>query len=105
MENRKYLINGDVLIAIGVILIIIIMLIPLKPFVIDYLVLCNFSFTLLILFISIYIFNPLQFSVFPSLLLLLTLFDLALNIAMTRLILLQGEAGDIVHSFGVIHIN
>lgn len=100
MENRRYLISGDILIAIGVILIIIIMLIPLKPFVIDYLVICNFSFTLLILFISIYIFNPLQFSVFPSLLLLLTLFDLALNIAMTRLILLQGEAGDIVHSFG-----
>ncbi len=96
---------SDIVMAVGVLLVLVIVLIPLPTFILD--VLLTFSITLgiIILMVSMYTTNPLNFSVFPSLLLVVTLFRLALNIASTRLILLNGSegelaAGKVIHAFG-----
>jgi len=79
--------NSDLFLAIGVIGILVLMIIPLPPALLDVL-------------LSLYLVNPLELSVFPSLLLILTLFRLSLNIASTRLILGEAYAGEIIRSFG-----
>ncbi len=76
------------------------MIIPLPTFLLDILFACNISLALLVLLITMNVKEALDISVFPSLLLLLTLFRLALNISSTRLILLHGNAGKIVSAFG-----
>src|ERR1035437_10197396 len=78
--------NRDILLPIGVVGILLIMLVPVAPAVIDLLLALSIAASLLILFVGIYMLKPLDFSVFPSLLLLVTLFRLSLNIATTRLI-------------------
>ncbi len=97
---QKVFKNTDILLAIGVILILGLMIIPLPPFVLDMLLATNISAALLILIVSLYINKPLDISIFPGLLLILTLFRLGLNISSTRLILLHGYAGKIIETFG-----
>ncbi len=97
---EKGLKNSDFLFAFLFILIILMMVIPLPPAVIDFLLSCNIALSVMILLTTTYITNPLQFSVFPSLLLFATLFRLALNVSTTRLILLQGYAGKLIAAFG-----
>ena len=80
--------NSDVAIAIVVVGIVVMMIIPLPPFLLDILLTANISAALAIVLATLYTTEPLQFSVFPSLLLVATLFRLALNISGTRLILL-----------------
>lgn len=97
--------NPDALMAIAVIGILMIMIIPMPPVVLDLLLTLNITLSLLILMVAMYILKPLEFSVFPSILLLATLFRLSLNIASTRIILLNGEqgivaAGKVIKSFG-----
>ncbi|MGD0232221.1 MAG: flagellar biosynthesis protein FlhA [Syntrophorhabdales bacterium] len=97
--------KGDVIIAVSVVFVILIMLIPLNAFLADIFLTVNISVSLLILFIGMYIRRPLDFSVFPSVLLITTLFRLSLNIASTRLILLHGDegaqaAGRVIKAFG-----
>jgi len=92
--------HKDALIIFGVVGIIVMMIIPLPTFLLDILLALNISIALLILMISMYLVNVLDFSVFPGLLLVITLFRLALNIASTRLILSQGSAGNVIQSFG-----
>ncbi|HSV32213.1 MAG TPA: flagellar biosynthesis protein FlhA [Atribacteraceae bacterium] len=92
--------NIDFLFAFLFILIILMMVVPLPPLLIDFLLVCNISFAVMTLLTTTYIGNPLQFSVFPSLLLFTTLFRLALNVSTTRLILLDGYAGRIIAAFG-----
>jgi flagellar biosynthesis protein FlhA len=97
--------KGDVIIAFSVVFVILIMLIPLTPFLADMFLTVSISVSLLILFIGMYIRRPLDFSVFPSVLLITTLFRLSLNIASTRLILLHGDegpqaAGKLIKAFG-----
>ncbi len=97
--------KGDVIIAFSVVFVILIMLIPLNPFLADMFLTVSISVSLLILFIGMYIRRPLDFSVFPSVLLITTLFRLSLNIASTRLILLHGDegpqaAGKLIKAFG-----
>jgi type III secretion protein V len=89
-------------IVLGAILLVgvAIMLIPLPTFLVDLLISVNIALTLLILLVAFYIKNPLQFSSFPAVILLATLLRLALTIATTRLILLNGDAGHIVATFG-----
>ncbi len=96
----KFLKNTDIMLAVGMILILGLMIIPLPAFLLDFLLALNISFALLVLIVSLYIQNPLEISVFPGLLLMLTLFRLALNISSTRLILLQGYAGKVIETFG-----
>ena len=78
---------GDMVIAIVVVSIVIMIIIPLPAGLIDFLLTTNITLSLVMLFISMYINQPLQFSIFPSLLLLTTLLRLSLNISTTRLIL------------------
>jgi flagellar biosynthesis protein FlhA len=91
---------SDVLLALGVVMIVMMMIIPLPPFLLDLLLALNITLSLTVVMISIYNVEPLQFSVFPSLLLVTTLFRLALNVSATRLILLQGYAGEVILAFG-----
>ena len=78
---------------IGVVAILLVMVIPLPTLLLDILLSLSFTLSLLILLTSLYITHPLEFSTFPSVLLLTTLFRLSLNIASTRLILLHGNEG------------
>ena len=90
----------DVLLSIGVVLIVVMMIVPLSTGLLDALLVLNIALSLTILVVSLYVMEPAQFSTFPSILLLATLFRLALNISTTRLILLNGDAGHVVAAFG-----
>jgi flagellar biosynthesis protein FlhA len=91
---------NDVLFAIAVILVVVMFIIPLPTFLLDLLLTLNISLGLTILLVSMYLVNPLELSVFPSLLLIATLFRLALNVSTTRLILGQANAGKVIEAFG-----
>lgn len=94
----KYINNMVTLFVIGVVLLI---LIPLPAFFLDVLLICNISLSLCILLITMYIKESLEFSVFPSVLLITTLFRIGLNVSSTRLILGHGgEAGKVIKAFG-----
>jgi len=98
-----FLRSADIQFAIAVLGIIMMMLVPLPPVLLDMMLSISITISALILLISIYIKEPLEFSTFPTLLLLTTLFRLALNVATTRAILLQGAGGhvsSVVESFG-----
>ncbi len=92
--------KSGVVITIGIIAIIFIMLVPLPTPILDILLSINISVSLVILLVAMYTAKPLDFSVFPSLLLVVTLLRLSLNVASTRLILLQANAGKIIAAFG-----
>jgi flagellar biosynthesis protein FlhA len=92
--------NGDVFLAVSVIFILALMIIPLPPILLDVLLAANITLAILILMVSMYITNPLDLSVFPGLLLILTIFRLSLNVASTRLILGDGYAGEVINAFG-----
>ena len=98
--TRRLSRNADVVLAAAVMMIIVMMVIPLPPWLLDLLVAMNIAVGVTILLIAMYTREVLQFSVFPSLLLLVTLFRLAINVSTTRLILLQADAGQIIASFG-----
>ncbi|MDY6863676.1 MAG: flagellar biosynthesis protein FlhA [Thermodesulfobacteriota bacterium] len=112
MEDTKKIIlfstltsNSDIFLTMGVVGILIIMIIPIHPNLMDVLFAFNITLSLIVLMISMYTIKPLDFSVFPSLLLILTLFRLSLNIGSTRLILIHGNesssaAGEIIKAFG-----
>jgi flagellar biosynthesis protein FlhA len=92
-------------IPIGVMGILLVMVLPMPTMAMDLLISLNITLSILILLVSMYIMKPVHFSVFPSLLLIITLFRLALNVASTRLILLHGSeseaaAGRVIQSFG-----
>jgi len=91
---------GDIMVAIAVIFIVIIIIIPVPLWLLDILLSFNISLALLILLISMYTKNSLQFSIFPSMLLISTLYRLSLNISTTRRILSDGNAGDVIEAFG-----
>ncbi len=92
---------ADVVFAVGVIGMISVMIIPMPPGLIDVLLTFNIAFALVVLLMTIYITDPLQLSVFPGLLLVLTLFRLSLNVATTRLILGEAYAGEVINAFGL----
>ncbi|MBI2416459.1 MAG: flagellar biosynthesis protein FlhA [Ignavibacteriales bacterium] len=92
--------NSDILLAFGIIFILGLMIIPLPPMLLDFLLAVNIVASILILIVSLYIQSPLEISIFPGLLLVLTLLRLSLNISSTRLILLDGYAGDVIETFG-----
>ena len=90
----------DLIIVFGVVGVLIVMVIPIPTFFMDILLSFSLCLALIILLVSMYTREALQFSVFPSLLLTITLFRLALNVATTRLILSQADAGHVVNVFG-----
>jgi flagellar biosynthesis protein FlhA len=92
-------------IPVGVMGILLVMVLPMPTMIMDLLISLNITLSIIIMLVSMYILQPVHFSVFPSLLLIVTLFRLALNVASTRLILLQGStgedaAGKVIQSFG-----
>ncbi len=96
---------ADIVIVFAFIGILMAMILPLHPIILDFFLALNISFAIVVLITTMYTEKPLDFSIFPSLLLVLTLFRLSLNVASTRLILLHGSegplaAGAIIKSFG-----
>ena len=97
--------RGDIIVAIAVVTILGVMILPIPPFVLDIFLSFSIALSIVIIVTSIYIKKPLDFSVFPSILLMTTLYRLSLNVASTRLILLKGSegtdaAGQVIKSFG-----
>src|SRR5262245_10513233 len=92
--------RSEVVLALALLGVLGVLLIPLPPLLLDLLLALNLGLTVLLLLITLSATEPLDFSVFPSVLLLMTLFRLSLNVATTRLILLTGHAGSIVEAFG-----
>jgi flagellar biosynthesis protein FlhA len=92
--------RSDVLLALGVIGILIVMIIPIPTFLLDLLLALNITLAVVILMVAMYTEQVLAFSVFPGLLLVVTLFRLSLNVASTRLILGEAYAGTIIQAFG-----
>jgi flagellar biosynthesis protein FlhA len=92
--------NSDLALVGGVICILLILFAPIPTTLLDFLIILNFSFAMTILMLTFYVKKPVEFSTFPSLLLVATLFRLSLNVAATRLILTEGFAGDVIGSVG-----
>src|SRR6056297_3588601 len=92
--------RSTIYLAVAVISILALMILPIPPFIMDVFLVMSITCGLIILFVALYLHNPLDFSVFPSVLLIITLFRLSLNVSTTRLILSQGYAGEIIHTFG-----
>jgi flagellar biosynthesis protein FlhA len=92
--------HTDLLAAGAVVLVVLMMIIPLPPALVDLCISLNISAALAIVVTTLYLPSALDFSSFPSLLLLTTLFRLAINVSVTRLVLLHGDAGGVVRSFG-----
>ena len=97
--------NSDILMAMAVVAILVFMVIPLPPMLLDILLAFNITFSLIILLASTYILRPIELSAFPAILLLTTLFRLSINVASTRIILLHGNegtlaAGKVISAFG-----
>jgi flagellar biosynthesis protein FlhA len=100
LSNKFHLV-----IPVGVMGLLLVMLLPMPTIVMDLMISLNITLSIIVLLVSMYILKPVHFSVFPSLLLILTLFRISLNVASTRLILLRGAegesaAGRVIQSFG-----
>jgi len=111
MEQKASLLKAliqrpqEYLVGFGVVMILAVMVMPIPPFLLDLLLSFSISFALIILLVSVFMRGPLDFTVFPSLLLIVTLIRLSLNVASTRIILLHGSegtgaAGQVIESFG-----
>lgn len=92
--------RSDLVIASVVLIAVIMMIIPLPTWLVDFLITTNIGTSMLILLVAFYINSPLQFSSLPSVVLIATLFRLAITITTARLILLQADAGEVVDAFG-----
>lgn len=100
IETGKIARNSGIILTVGIIVILAVMLLPMPTFALDLLLTMNITSALVVLFVTLFLLKPMDFSVFPGLLLILTLFRLSLNIASTRLILGQAYAGEIIEAFG-----
>ncbi len=100
VENEKGGLKGEVALGLGVMAMIFVLIVPLPPLVLDIFIAMNIAFATLVLLITLSARESLELSSYPTLLLLTTLFRLALNVASTRLILLKGQAGSVIQAFG-----
>jgi flagellar biosynthesis protein FlhA len=92
--------HSDLVLVVLMICILIVLFTPIPPQLLDFLILTNFSFALLLLLLTFYMEKPVEFSTFPSLLLIATLFRLSLNIGATRLIFANADAGKVIAAMG-----
>ncbi len=92
--------RSDIVLALGVVAIIGVLVIPIPTALLDFALAFNITFSLVVLLTTLYVTRPLDLSVFPGMLLIVTLMRLALNVASTRLILGQAYAGEVINSFG-----
>lgn len=103
LSERMYKFS-DAIVAVAVILTVVMMIIPIPAGLLSFFLIVNISLSLLVILVSLFIQEPLDFSVFPTMLLILTLFRLCLNISTTRLILLYADAGAVIEKFGSVVI-
>ncbi len=92
--------NAETILAVGVVIIVALLVMPLPPFLLDALLAISFGLSIVTLMLTMNTHDPIEFNVFPSLLLLMTLFRLGLNVTSTRLILGSGHAGQVIAAFG-----
>jgi len=92
--------NKDLVLVIGTVLILLILFSPIPPALLDLAIIVNFGFGLTIMLLTFYVRKPVEFSTFPSLLLVATLYRLSLNVAATRLILTGADAGEVIEAIG-----
>lgn len=97
---RKVMGQTDLLAAIGVVLIVVMLVVPLPPILLDFFITLNISAGIAVVVATLYLNRALDFAAFPSLLLLTTMFRLAINVSVTRLILTTGDAGHVIRAFG-----
>jgi flagellar biosynthesis protein FlhA len=105
LSPSSFIKHPDILVSVGVVGIIMLMILPLPRFILDLLLAFNITLSVIILLVGLQVRRPIEFSAFPSILLIVTLFRLSLNIASTRLILLHGNegaaaAGEVIRAFG-----
>jgi flagellar biosynthesis protein FlhA len=105
LSPAAFIKHPDILVSLGVVGVIMLMILPLPRFVLDLLLAFNITVSVIILLVGLQVRRPIEFSAFPSILLIVTLFRLSLNIASTRLILLHGNegaaaAGEVIRAFG-----
>ncbi len=92
--------SKDMVMALSLVMLVGLLLVPLPPFIVDMLIALSMALSIGIMLLTMYIKQPMEFSVFPTVLLLITLFRMGINISISRLILINGEAGKIVETFG-----
>ena len=97
---------GELVVPVAVLAIVLALMMPVPPFLLDFLIVINIMMSVIVMMVAMYVKRPVEFSVFPTTLLLLTLFRLALNVSSSRLILLDGNtgtkaAGHVIEAFGV----
>ncbi len=92
--------NSGIALVVGIVVILAVMILPMPTFLLDVFLAMNITSALVVLFVTLFLMRPMDFSVFPGILLILTMFRLSLNIASTRLILGEAYAGEIIASFG-----
>lgn len=97
---KRIALNSSNILSVLIVLVVGMLLVPLPPFILDILFVLNFSISIGIILVTLYVKEPLEFSTFPTVLLLITLGRLALEISATRSILLNGHAGNVIHSIG-----
>ncbi|MBI9114590.1 flagellar biosynthesis protein FlhA [Sanguibacter suaedae] len=97
MKNREI---AKMAVPVGIVGVVLLLVVPLPAWMLDFLIVVNIVVSLVILLTTMYVKRPLDFSVFPSLLLVATLFRLGLNVASTRLVLRDGYAGEVIGAFG-----
>lgn len=105
LSPSSFIKHPDILVSLGVVGVIMLMVLPLPRFFLDLLLAFNITVSVIILLVGLQVRRPIEFSAFPSILLIVTLFRLSLNIASTRLILLHGNegaaaAGEVIRAFG-----
>lgn len=100
LKLKDLLQNNDIVLAVGLVVVIGMMVLPLPSALLDFLLTINISLSVIILLVCLFTKEPLEYSTFPTILLISTVFRLGLNVSSTRLILLHGEAGDVIHAFG-----
>ncbi len=97
---QKLMRSKDIIMALSLVILVGMLLIPLPAFLIDLAVALSIAASISIVLLTMFIKQPMEFSVFPTVLLLITLFRLGINVSVSRLILLSGEAGQIINTFG-----
>ncbi|MDR3641349.1 MAG: flagellar biosynthesis protein FlhA [Humidesulfovibrio sp.] len=105
IDYAKFAKQGDIMLAIGVVIILMMMLVPVPTILLDLMITLSISMSLVVLITCMFMESPMEFTIFPSLLLVTTLMRLSLNVAATRLVLLHGDegtsaAGSVIQSFG-----
>jgi flagellar biosynthesis protein FlhA len=105
IDYSKFAKQGDILLAVGVVIVLMMMLVPVPTLMLDLMLTLSISLSMVVLITCMFMESPMEFSIFPSLLLVTTLMRLSLNVAATRLVLLHGDegtaaAGSVIQSFG-----